>query len=432
MKKLFSALLFAVLVSVVLSAADIYVSKETGKNSNAGTKDAPLKNLQKALDKAKDGDKIYVAQGNYSGIRDIGFLEVKTAVEIYGGYSKDFSNRDILKYRTTVIPSNEASKTSSSKPLLGILHTGRKTGLTVIDGLIFDKGEANNYHGSDGKPKGVSTGYLTIPPQKGTKPNITPDTPLIKGVAGGICIIQNCVFNNSPHFAIQVGIEAGGKMKILNNVFTSSVMGAIEVWGRGRGNDSELEVAYNTILFTWTRTRYFEDMGYAVRFKTRCHTDIHHNVIGCAYMGAISKTNIDAPKSLEESRISKMDHNRFFLNKFADLVLPSGGGMFENVRAADFEDLEMTSAEGNEELKDVGGLKNALNKAYLEGFLSISFSESTDFDPNSPVNQFRAAMGMNQVGKISTKVSMFGNQYPLEDSLKLFGAVKGFGAQIVK
>ena len=149
-------------------------------------------------------------------------------------------------------------------------------------------------------------------------------------------------------------------------------------------------------------------------------------------MGAISKTNIDKPKSLEDSRISKMDHNRFFLNKFADLVLPSGGGLFENVRAEDFEDLDMTSVEGNEELKDVGGFKTALNKAYLEGFLSLTFSEKTDFDPNSSANQFRAAMGMNQVGKISTKVSMFANRYPLEDSVKLFGAVKGFGAQAAK
>ncbi len=34
-------------------AADIYVSLETGKNKNEGTKEAPLKNLWKALENAR-------------------------------------------------------------------------------------------------------------------------------------------------------------------------------------------------------------------------------------------------------------------------------------------------------------------------------------------------------------------------------------------
>lgn len=76
MKKVFSLLLFAVLVSAALNAADIYVSKETGKNSNAGTKEAPLKNIEKAAEKAQPGDKIYVAEGNYFGLRDKGFIMI--------------------------------------------------------------------------------------------------------------------------------------------------------------------------------------------------------------------------------------------------------------------------------------------------------------------------------------------------------------------
>ena len=39
--------------SLVAGAADIYVSLETGKNKNDGTKEAPLKNLWKALEKAE-------------------------------------------------------------------------------------------------------------------------------------------------------------------------------------------------------------------------------------------------------------------------------------------------------------------------------------------------------------------------------------------
>lgn len=431
MKKNILILFFAAFLTLSLTAAEIYVSKGTGKNGNARTKTEPLKNLQKALDKARAGDKIYVAEGNYCGMRDVGFLEMKEPVEIYGGYSKDFSTRNVLKYRSTVIPPNAATPTSSSKPLLGILLDGKK-GTAIIDGIIFDKGESNAYHPRDGKPKGVDTGYLTLPPQEGDKPNKTSSNQILYGIVGDKLVVQNCVFNNSAWYAIQLGIAPGGAVKVLNNVFTSSALAATEIYGRGRGNDSTLEVAYNTILFNWTRTKSYEDMGYGVRCMTKCNTNIHHNIIGCSYLGGIDRTRIDSSATAEKMREIKVDHNRFFLNKQGDMTLPSGGGKFERVKAADFEDLDLASATDNEELQNVQGLKNAINKAYLEGFISLAFSEKTDYDLDSSVNQFRSAMGMNTVGKISTKVSMFANRYPLEDSIKLFGAVSGFGAQSIK
>jgi len=36
------------------------------------------------------------------------------------------------------------------------------------------------------------------------------------------------------------------------------------------------------------------------------------------------------------------------------------------------------------------------------------------------------------VATMSNKVDMYANRYPLEDALKLFGAVEGFGAQMPK
>ena len=119
------------------------------------------------------------------------------------------------------------------------------------------------------------------------------------------------------------------------------------------------------------------------------------------------------------------------MNKAGDLNLPSGGGMFLQVNAEAFDDVDLlTSASGNYELKDVQGLKSALDQAYLNGFINATYSETVNHDPNSSVNQFRSAMGMNQVGTIQSKVSMFMNRYPIESSIKCFGAVKGVGAQI--
>ena len=58
------ALTAVALAATTATAADIYVSLETGKNKNAGTKEAPLKNLWKAVENAADGDVIHVAKGN--------------------------------------------------------------------------------------------------------------------------------------------------------------------------------------------------------------------------------------------------------------------------------------------------------------------------------------------------------------------------------
>ena len=106
------------------------------------------------------------------------------------------------------------------------------------------------------------------------------------------------------------------------------------------------------------------------------------------------------------------------------------------VDSDEFEDMVdfpgMESVEDNVSLKDPAAFKGAIDEAYLNAFLNASYSETTDFDENSPANLFRAAMGMNKVGKIETKVSMYGNRYPLEKTFKLFGAYKDFGAQAVK
>ena len=41
-------------------------------------------------------------------------------------------------------------------------------------------------------------------------------------------------------------------------------------------------------------------------------------------------------------------------------------------------------------------------------------------------------MGMNKVGKITTKVSMYGNRYPLAETYRLFGCLKDYGAQLFR
>ncbi|MDR2010435.1 MAG: hypothetical protein LBQ22_08130 [Bacteroidales bacterium] len=122
----------------------------------------------------------------------------------------------------------------------------------------------------------------------------------------------------------------------------------------------------------------------------------------------------------------------FFLNKKGDLTLPSGGGLYLTIWCKNFEDREeLYKYERNSEL-DGSLLKGKINEPFLSGFISMTYKESTDYDPNSSANQFRSAFGLNQVGSMTIKVSMYANHYPLNDALKLFGAVQGKGAQTVK
>ena len=69
---------------------------------------------------------------------------------------------------------------------------------------------------------------------------------------------------------------------------------------------------------------------------------------------------------------------------------------------------------------------------YLQAFLSATYTEQVHYNENSPMNQFRAALGLNKQGRITSKVSMFANPYPFESAVKFFGAVKGCGAQSCK
>ena len=236
-------------------AAELYVSKDLGDNANAGTKEAPLKNIEKAAQIAQIGDKIYVAEGNYYGLRDKGFIIVKKPVEIYGGYSKDFAARDVLKHQTRIMPPASVNGTGSSNPLVELDVVAAPGERLIFDGIIFDKGDSNAYDASRGKPRGVETGMLVLPPgvgQNGKVTNvITAAKPLLGGkfLGGGELAIRNSVFSNDNNSAVRLG--AHGEVNIVNNVFVANAISACEIWGAKNQADAvKIDFSYNTMLFT--------------------------------------------------------------------------------------------------------------------------------------------------------------------------------------
>ncbi|AEF80721.1 right-handed parallel beta-helix repeat-containing protein [Leadbettera azotonutricia] len=446
-KVLFLASAILLIAAATAAAADLYVSVETGESfrSADGSKAKPYKDLQAALDKAADGDTIHIAKGNYLGTSDRGYIEVLKAVSLKGGYTTDFSKRDVLANRTTIQPTPASNGTAGAYALLNLGKKGTVNGVKpagemIIDGIILDKGNSLGYHATNGKPAGVATGMLVIPPAKGenngTKDVIGTVQPTLWFDVTGKLTIQNCVFVNGNQYAI-MGNANGATIKIINNLFINNTYAAVQISSRlATGNyGNTVDFSYNTVLFNWNRTADNQDLGLGTgyRFMTGVNTDVHHNIIGLSHRAGLDRTRTETPAN-ETKRKTGAEDNYFFLNKMGDIELP-GGGMGTRVWAKNFEEREeLYKYDRNEELTTAaaGGFKGKLNAPYLEGFLNATYTETTDYDANSSANNFRRAMGLNQSGSMTTKVSMYANRYPLDDALKLFGAVSGKGAQAIK
>lgn len=436
-----------------------YVSATTGSARADGlSPTTAMKDLQKAIDAAQDDDIIYVAEGNYLGNMDRGYLECGKFgnaqndrgkfISIYGGYSTDFSERDVIKHVTKIQPGSQ----KFTAPLLNINarrpwgYTGPE-GEVVVDGLVFDFGENNLYCVADvkneitGTPnEGVLTGRFI---ELGGSPNC-PKVGFANGdeyalhmdVEGNVRI-SNCIFVNCRDYGISA-LMGKGHMEISNNIFIACRYASCQVKGSVRDADIEkvsLGFHHNTVLFTWTRTKAFEDMGQGFRFMNGIRTiDVHNNIFGCNSNCGVERVYYESNKAMEAAKISNLYDNYFFANK-RDLEIAAMGASTISVPAARIEEAEQIGPkyEGNKEMPEGNdAFINAIDKSYLEGFLSLKIMSSQSYNANSAANQVNRLFGLNQQGSEIVRPSMYCNKYPWEKAKDLFGAVNDYGAQLPK
>ena len=435
MKKLLSAIAMIALVASSFGA-EWYVSASTGKKKGPGTKAAPFKAIGDALKKAAPGDTIYVAEGKYTGPLGASEIKIEKPVSIVGGYSADFAKRDICAHATLIQPLNEKNDSKGLGVITLKLPNGKGPDM-VLDGIVIDQAYMNSYHDVKGKPEGVETGMWLEPPAKGSKDKFASakSYSIYSETASryeGNIVIQNCVIANSGMYGINISLFKGN-VKVLNNVFVACRMISCNVMcSNAQAGAATCEFANNTVLFSWSRTNDFGDMGYGYRCNAKVVSNVHNNIFGLSVF-----TGVDAAMGDPKTKKISLDKNVFFLNKKGDVAVVKSPSILKLwVDSEEFEDMSdfpgMESVEDNTSLKDPKAFKGRINDAYLTAFLNASYSEKTDYDENSPANVFREAMGMNKVGKITTKVSMYANRYPLADAFKLFGALPGAGAQVVK
>ncbi|MBO4841785.1 MAG: right-handed parallel beta-helix repeat-containing protein [Bacteroidales bacterium] len=445
--------------AVAAAGKTFYVSASTGSARADGlTPATAMKDLQKAIDAAEENDIINVAEGNYLGNMDRGYVESGKFgnaqndrgkfISIYGGWSTDFSERDVLKHITKIQPTSQ----QFTAPLMNINarrpygYTG-PVGTVVIDGFTFDLGENNRYCVKNvdleitGTPNdGVLTGRFL-------EPDASPQCPIEGYSSGdeyalhmdveGNVRVSNCTFVNCRDYGIaaMMGI---GHMEICNNVFVACRYAACQVRGSVRDADIDkvsLDFHHNTVLFTWTRTKTFEDMGQGFRFMNGIRTiDVHNNIFGCNSNCGVERVYYESNKEMEKLKVSNLYDNYYFANR-RDLEIAAMGAPSISVPAARIEEAEQIGPkyEGNVEMPEGNdAFINAIDQPYLEGFLSLTIMSSQSYNANSAANQVNRMFGLNQQGTEIVRPSMYCNKYPWEKAKDLFGKVAGYGAQMPK
>ncbi|MFI4897104.1 MAG: hypothetical protein ACIARR_04695 [Phycisphaerales bacterium JB059] len=175
-------------------ARDWYVCAATGKGKT-GTIDKPAKDLGNIITKLEAGDRVFIAEGEYLGRGSSGHDEIKVPVEIYGGWSQDFTARDPWGAHKTVLSGDNMSK--NWKGMYRLKIDARKwfddePARIVVDGVIIDNAPRNRYK-TDDQVKIVRTAN----PKTGQNP--TPGTGGIYVVSPkqGEVVVRNCVVTNT-------------------------------------------------------------------------------------------------------------------------------------------------------------------------------------------------------------------------------------------
>jgi hypothetical protein len=256
------------LVGTNALAADWYVSTK-GSNENDGSQSAPFSEIDKALDRAKDGDVIHVAEGTYLGRGKTAAAESRAAVSVLGGYTDDFSGEpDPVKHPTILSGDNTAKGLSSGRPRLRIRA---KSGDVKIDGLIFDMAPRNAY------TKGGKAVVRSANPRTGS--NASLDSPTLAVEAGGKVEISRCVVVNSTHTGIMLRLGKGSARVHHNWIVNTAGIG-MELLSSNHGKDAPTIVAdHNSVLFTWKYDAYGTRGGEGISVGSSANVTLDHNLI---------------------------------------------------------------------------------------------------------------------------------------------------------
>ncbi|MDY6934299.1 MAG: Ig-like domain-containing protein [Spirochaetota bacterium] len=200
--------------------ATIYVSQSLGNDAYPGTMAQPKKTIQAGIDEAYTLYSIaavVVAEGTYSkDYNDEGtpVVTLQEGVSIYGGYSNDFTERDIALYETIIEDTSISGGPEYNNPNRAVFGDAGISNGTVVDGFTIIGG-SGDYTSAIFNDAGSSP---TI-----RNNNITGGTGSIRSY--GICndygnsstVIQNNIIHGGEGGDISEGIANFGSTSTIND-----------------------------------------------------------------------------------------------------------------------------------------------------------------------------------------------------------------------
>lgn len=279
-----------------LSARDWYISIANGKGKS-GTKEKPSKELANIISKLEPGDKIHIAEGVYLGKGDNGTHVINVPVEIYGGYSNDFSTRDPWGKHKTIFSGDNKTKNYQMTPaliidLMKVKERDGYPGKVVVDGLILDHGARNHYK-SDKNHKIIRLAN----PKTGANPTPESGALVISASKNGmfdkttwdIKVENNIVMNSAPTMgAMSISGYKKSKVEIRNNLIINNTGTGLYVGSKFAGskydeNGPNFLIENNTILFTWKHDPIAQSFsGNVMDFDASVRATVRNNVFAFA------------------------------------------------------------------------------------------------------------------------------------------------------
>lgn len=435
--KFATCLLVASSLGSAAFATDWYISAAQGKGKK-GTKEKPAKDLGNIASKLKPGDRVFLAGGVYLGRGENGHDELTVPVEIYGGFSEDFSQRDPWGAHRTILTGDNKSENWEGGYRLsfkldkwkddkenwpGKSRYDEPAHRIVVDGVIVDNAPRNRY-----KTEARHAIVRTANPKAKEMP-----TPESGGISvapwkGGDAVVRNCVILNTAPTQGVLALWGNKNSRMLaeNNLIVNNTGNGIQALTAWHPQDGKgiprFVIRNNTSVFNEKHDPIATYGGSGLAVESDCQVKAEGNVLGFNdYFG------LDNQKRAKDMIFNG---NLVFANQQADYI-----EFDTRISLKDMED----EAELLEEAEDNAGeapaipVSEAWSAVYMaRNVIDRNAAEADIQVANTRANQLRSMLGLNLQGsamKVDSEVWL--PAIELEETMKVAGAYGAKGAQKV-
>ena len=370
-------------------ARDWYVSAERGKGKK-GTTEKPAKDLGNIISKLEDGDRVFIAEGTYTGRGDNGHDKIDKPVEIYGGWNQDFTQRDPWGEHKTILTGTNATENWVQGGRLSIDLSKRRDikgpHKVVVDGVIVDHGPRNRYNDE------TETKIIRMAnPKTGQNP-----TPGFGGISVAVTKlgdieIRNCVvINTAPTGGGAIAAWGSEKSNVVveNNLACNNTGYGFFLHSAFHPNELERMPSFtfrnNTSVFNSKPDPGATHGGSAMRMDTPTRVNAEYNVFAFNdYYG------------VDNSKICKeliLNHNLFVTNLRADYI-----EFDTKMNVDELEDeSDMEEAEGNIATDE---LRPKISREWAEKYMARNIVDRAAAEEDvkviqSGANELRSILGL--------------------------------------